>query len=153
MIFGTAFFAILAAATASAVHAAAITTLASEAQMMHFLNTTDAELKFIGKPIDVTSGMAAGKNSLARRDGLPNTMVIYCTAHVDQICGGTCTVYNGGPTCINAPGTACLMATNNVGFCDKGACGGSCNQFASCGDRLDNGFCSTPGTSSIVVSA
>lgn len=80
-------------------------------------------------------------------------MVTYCSSRTQNVCGGACTVYNGGATCLAAPGTKCLAATNNVGFCDRGGCGGSCNQLSSCGTRLDNGFCFTPGTASIIVSS
>ncbi|KAH9913761.1 uncharacterized protein B0H18DRAFT_960153 [Fomitopsis serialis] len=68
-----------------------------------------------------------------------------------NVCGGSCTVYNGSAKCLNAPDTQCLAATNNVGFCDKGGCGGSCNQLSTCGTHLDNGYCYTPGTKSINV--
>ncbi|CAA7263905.1 unnamed protein product [Cyclocybe aegerita] len=77
--------------------------------------------------------------------------VTYCSQRVFNVCGGACTVYNGGATCLNAPNTNCLAATNNVGFCDRAGCGGSCNQLSTCGTRLDGGFCYTPGTRSILV--
>ncbi|KAJ3826849.1 hypothetical protein F5880DRAFT_1541559 [Lentinula raphanica] len=78
-------------------------------------------------------------------------MVVYCNTKTVNVCGGSCTVYNGGAKCLNAPGTNCLSATNNVGFCDRGGCGGSCNQFSTCGTRMDDNFCYTPGTNSINV--
>ncbi|KAI0739157.1 hypothetical protein C8Q80DRAFT_1222341 [Daedaleopsis nitida] len=108
--------------------------------MMHWLATTNAELTFIGKPI----------NPLAARSA-QTTIVTYCSQRIDNVCGGACTVYNGNHACLNAPNTNCLSATTNVGFCDRGGCGGSCNQFSTCGTRLDNGFCFTPGTASILV--
>ena len=117
------------------------TYLVSHDEMMHWIKTTDADLTFIGEPI----------NPLAPRSA-QNTMVTYCNTRIDNICGGSCSVYNGGATCIAAPGTSCLAATNNVGFCDRGGCGHSCNQLSTCGTRLDNGFCYTPGTQSILVS-
>ncbi|KAF9552084.1 hypothetical protein CPC08DRAFT_647383 [Agrocybe pediades] len=123
-----------------------VTNLASEAELMHFITTTDAELTFIGEPINFAANGAQRRNAL-------NTMVVYCNKRIDNVCGGACTVYNGGPTCLNAPNTQCLSATSNVGFCDRGSCGGSCNQFSTCGVRLDNNFCSTPGTASILVGA
>ena len=93
-------------------------------------------------------------NPLASRDmAKRDTMVTYCTKRVDNVCGGSCSVYNGGPTCIDASGTSCLAATSNVAFCDKGNCGGSCNQLSTCGTSLAGGFCDTPGTKSIVVGA
>ncbi|PIL23598.1 hypothetical protein GSI_14911 [Ganoderma sinense ZZ0214-1] len=82
-----------------------------------------------------------------------NTMVTYCNKRVNNVCGGSCTVYNGGAACLDAPGTNCFVATNNVGFCDRAGCGHSCHQLSTCGTRLDNGFCFTPGTQSILVSS
>ncbi|KAF9552085.1 hypothetical protein CPC08DRAFT_745012 [Agrocybe pediades] len=140
MIFGTTFFAMVAAAVAATgASAVAVANIASEAEIMHFIATTDAKLTFIGNPIQ-------------RRNAL-DTTVVYCSSRVDNVCGGACTVYSGGPTCLNAPDTQCLSATSNVGFCDRGGCGGSCNEFASCGTRLSNNFCFTPGTASILVGA
>ncbi|KAJ4470626.1 hypothetical protein C8J55DRAFT_537639 [Lentinula edodes] len=98
---------------------------------------TEANLTFIGEPITKRT--------------TEDTMVVYCSVRTQDVCGGACTVYNGGATCLNAPNTNCLSATNNVGFCDRGGCGGSCNQLSTCGVRLDDGFCYTPGTSSINV--
>ncbi|KAI0628553.1 hypothetical protein C8Q77DRAFT_352781 [Trametes polyzona] len=115
--------------------------LVSHDQMMHWLATTDAELTFVGEPINPLAGRAA-----------QNTIVTYCSKRTQGVCGGPCTVYNGGATCLSAPNTNCLSATHNVGFCDKGGCSGSCNQLSTCGTRLDNGFCFTPGTKSIIVS-
>ena len=108
--------------------------------MAHWLANTDAELTFLGEPI----------NPLASRSA-ENTMVTYCNKRVNNVCGGSCTVYNGGAACLDAPGTSCLAATHNVGFCDRGGCGHSCNQLSTCGTRLDNGSCFTPGTQSILV--
>lgn len=116
--------------------------LVSHEQMLHWLSNTDAKLNFVGAP----------PNPLASRDG-PTTTVTFCSSRIDSICGGTCNVYTGGPTCVDAPGTSCLAATNDVAFCDRGGCGGSCNLLSTCGSPLDNGFCSTPGTASIVVQA
>ncbi|RPD58870.1 hypothetical protein L227DRAFT_576888 [Lentinus tigrinus ALCF2SS1-6] len=111
-------------------------------EFLKWLDTTDADITYVGKPINGSVPRAAA-----------DIMVTYCTKRTQNVCGGTCTVYNGGSTCISAPGTACFSATGNVGFCDHGGCSGSCNQLSSCGTRLDNGFCSTPGTSSIIVQA
>ena len=109
--------------------------------MMHWIANTDAELTFIGKPL----------NPLAPRSA-QDTTVTYCSTRIFNVCGGACTVYTGGATCLNAPNTNCLAATNNVGFCDRAGCGHSCNQLSTCGTRLDNNFCFTPGTASIAVS-
>ena len=59
--------------------------------------------------------------------------------------------YTGGPVCLAAPGTSCLGATTNVGYCTTAGCVGTCNELASCGIQMDNGFCATPGTVSILV--
>ncbi|KAJ7576164.1 hypothetical protein C8J56DRAFT_1016975 [Mycena floridula] len=115
--------------------------LITDAQFREWLASKDpADITWIGEPI----------NPLTRRSA-QNTVVTFCSNRIDNLCGGPCTVYNGGATCLNAPDTNCLSATNNVGFCDRGGCGGSCNQFSSCGTRLDNNFCFTPGTQSILV--
>jgi hypothetical protein len=112
-------------------------------QFVDWLDNTDAEVTFHGKPL-------GDLHDLSKRNAL-TTMVTYCTRRTDSICGGSCSVYNGGPTCIDAPGTNCLTANTNVGFCDHGGCGGSCNQFSTCGTHLDDNFCYTPGTNSILV--
>ncbi|KAI0716405.1 hypothetical protein C8Q76DRAFT_724119 [Earliella scabrosa] len=117
------------------------TYLMSHEAMMHWIATTDAELTFIGEPI----------NPLVPRSAQA-TMVTYCSRRTVNVCGGACTVYNGGARCLDAPGTNCLAATNNVGFCDRAGCTGSCNQLSTCGTRMDNGYCYTPGTRSINVS-
>ena len=124
-------------------HFASQVNLITIEQYKHWLENTDAVVTFHGKPLGDLS-------SLSKRNAL-NTVVTYCTQRIDDICGGTCQTYNGGATCINSPGTSCLIATNNVGFCDRGGCGGSCNQFSSCGTKLQDGFCFTPGTASILV--
>ncbi|KAF9465465.1 hypothetical protein BDZ94DRAFT_1307074 [Collybia nuda] len=113
--------------------------LVSEGEMKNWLANTDANITFVGEPISKI-GSRAGQ-----------TMVVFCNKRINDICGGTCTMQTTGPTCIEASGTACLMATSNVGFCDKGGCGGSCNQLSTCGTSLSGGFCFTPGTSSILV--
>ncbi|KAJ7303023.1 hypothetical protein DFH08DRAFT_977400 [Mycena albidolilacea] len=109
------------------------------AEMKHWLATTDANLTFIG---DVS---ALGVSPFV-------TTVTYCSTRTANLCSGPCTVYTGGATCLNAPNTNCLSATSNVAFCDQTNCKGTpCNVFDSCGTRLDNGFCYTPGTKSISV--
>ena len=105
--------------------------------LLTWLSTTDANITYTSGPVS--------------RDVGGNVMVVYCTKRTQSVCGGECTVYNGGAKCINAPGTSCLMATANVGFCDRGNCGGSCNQLSTCGTHLDDNFCFTPGTASINV--
>ena len=80
-------------------------------------------------------------------------MVTYCDKALDGVCGGACTVYNGGAKCLGAPNTNCLFATNNVVFCASRGCTGMCSLFSSCGTILQNNFCYTPGTASILVGA
>ena len=109
--------------------------------LRYWLANTEAEITSIG-------GRAI--NVLSSREEL-DTSVTYCSHRSGPICGGPCTTYNGGATCLNAPDTNCLWASNNVAFCDKSNCGGSCNQFDSCGTRLDGNYCYTPGTKSILV--
>ncbi|KAF9468673.1 hypothetical protein BDZ94DRAFT_1232229 [Collybia nuda] len=111
-------------------------------EFKEWLATTDANVTFIGDPI----------SSIAPRSA-QNTIVTYCNKRSQNVCGGACTVYNGGAKCLSAPGTQCLSATQNVAFCNRGGCGGTCNQFSSCGTRMDNNFCWTPGTQSIIVGA
>ena len=115
--------------------------MVTDAELDNWLATTDAKLTFVSD---------FDNNPLADRAAL-NTRVVYCNRRTNNVCGGDCTVYNGNSKCLNAPDTQCLSATTNVGFCDRAGCGGSCNQYSSCGTRLDNGFCYTPGTRSINV--
>ncbi|KAF8957179.1 hypothetical protein BDZ97DRAFT_1763135 [Flammula alnicola] len=145
MQFSTLFFSVFAALISASAAPTAVPAvdIISVAEFKNWLATTDAKLTFIGDPIT--------DENIDRRAPL-NTIVTYCDTRVDNVCGGTCTVYSGGATCLDAWGTNCLAATNNVAFCDQGGCGGSCNQLSSCGTPMDNGFCWTPGTNSIVVS-
>ncbi|EIM86068.1 uncharacterized protein STEHIDRAFT_131718 [Stereum hirsutum FP-91666 SS1] len=128
----------LAARAVNAGPAVVPTYLLTDEQFNHWLNTTDANITFVG----------SSREEFSKRQ---STSVTYCNKRTDDVCGGTCNVYTGGPTCIDAPGTACISATGNVGFCDRAGCGHSCNQFSSCGTKLDDGFCATPGTQSINV--
>ena len=108
--------------------------------MKHWLATTDAVVTFVGPPLSALS--------------VPdpkNTTVIYCSSVAASICGGSCMVYTGGSTCISAPSTACLSATNDVAFCTPDNCTGPCNVYNSCGTPLEDGFCYTPDTNSILV--
>ncbi|KAN0085669.1 hypothetical protein V8E55_006803 [Tylopilus felleus] len=116
------------------------TSIMSEEEMMHWIANTDAVLTFIGEPINPLSSRSAD-----------TTKVTYCSSRIGSICGGRCTVYNGGATCLNAPDTNCLAATKNVGFCSSSGCGGSCNELSTCGVHLADGFCYTPNTKSIAV--
>ncbi|KAJ3826850.1 hypothetical protein F5878DRAFT_640428 [Lentinula raphanica] len=111
--------------------------ITSKEKILEWIATTSANLTFIG-------------DAITKRD-TEDTMVVYCNTRTVNVCGGACTVYNGGATCLSAPNTNCLSATNNVGFCDHSGCGGSCNQLSTCGVHLDDGFCYTPGTKSINV--
>ena len=115
-------------------------------QFKHWLANTDSEVTFIGKPLGDLS-------NLSKRNAL-TTMVTYCTKEAENLCGGSCTVYNGGATCIEiaAPGASCLLATNDVGICTLPGCATlSCTQYSECLMRINNGYCSAPGTRSILV--
>ncbi|KAF9471676.1 hypothetical protein BDN70DRAFT_819700, partial [Pholiota conissans] len=115
-------------------------------QFKNWLATQDpANITFVGKPLGDLS-------DLSKRDST-DTIVTFCPIKAGNICTGACTVSHGSDLCISAPGTNCLFATADVAFCDGGNCDGSCNSFSSCGTVLDNGFCDTPGTSSIAVAA
>lgn len=89
-------------------------TVLTQDEMINWLKTTDATLTFIGNPIP---GVNAPEG-LVSREAL-DTTVTYCNKRVNSVCGGDCTVYTGGPTCLNAPDTTCLAATHDVGFCDR----------------------------------
>lgn len=117
------------------------TYIMSNDEMTYWLATTDAKLTFIGESINPLSSRSA-----------QTTTVTYCSARIDDVCGGACTVYTGGATCLNARNTNCLAATNNVGFCDQSGCVGSCNELSTCGTKLSDNYCYTPGTNSIAVS-
>ncbi|KAK0494316.1 hypothetical protein EDD18DRAFT_1333282, partial [Armillaria luteobubalina] len=113
----------------------------TDAEFDHWLATTDAKITYHGN---------ATSNPLAPRDA-SITRVTYCSSIIGNACGGACTVYYGGATCLNAPNTVCLAATNNVGFCSSAGCVGSCTLLTSCEYYLDGGFCYTPDTKSIIV--
>ena len=114
----------------------------SDAEMAHWLANTDAELTFIGQP----------PNPLARRKE-QSTTVTYCNKRVGPICGGTCTVYTGGPTCLATNNVQCLTATRDIGFCDEAECNGDCEALSECGTPLGSGFCFAPQTLSILISS
>ncbi|KAI0372668.1 hypothetical protein BV20DRAFT_38073 [Pilatotrama ljubarskyi] len=118
----------------------------SEAQLARWLATTDANLTFIGPRPDFTPlGRRSAQNN--------NTIVVYCSKRTkNDTCGGTCTVYNGGPQCVDIPLSQCMMATQDIGFCDKKACKGLCDDLFACGTILKDGFCFTFDTKSILVS-
>ncbi|KAI5830641.1 hypothetical protein K523DRAFT_351460 [Schizophyllum commune Tattone D] len=120
--------------------------IVSEAELMHWLKTTDAELTFVGEPIP---GINAPEGLASR--AAETTKVIYCSTRSLNVCGGRCTVYNGGPACLNAPNTNCLSATHNVAFCGAKGCNYPCTEYAHCESPMDNGFCFTPYTNAILV--
>ena len=115
--------------------------IVSPQQMIHWIANTDAELTFVGKP----------PNSLALRSP-QDTVVVYCSTRNGNTCSPPCTVYNGGPICLAAPNTNCLSATNDIGFCNQPGCTGNCTFLTGCILQLDDGFCWTPNTESILVS-
>ncbi|KAF8546821.1 hypothetical protein OG21DRAFT_1517856 [Imleria badia] len=115
------------------------TSISSDEEMAYWIAHTDAQLTFIGDSI----------NPLSSRSD--KTTVTYCNKRIGDVCGGRCTVYTGGATCLNAPDTNCLAATKNVWFCSRSGCGGACNELSTCGVHLGNGYCYTPDTNSIAV--
>ncbi|THV04575.1 hypothetical protein K435DRAFT_903181 [Dendrothele bispora CBS 962.96] len=110
----------------------------SRAEHTNWLATTDTEMTYIGK-------------TLAERTPL-DTTVTYCSDAQGPVCGGACTTYVGGPKCLAAPNTNCVRADRNVAFCANDGCS-DCNFFNDCGTRMDNNFCFTPHTKSILVEA
>ena len=115
----------------------------SHEEMMHWLATTDANVTYVGEPF----------NPLITPPTPDFTVVTYCDRRIDNVCGGFCRMYRGGATCLNAVGTQCISATNNVGHCSNDRCSGTCNQLVTCRTPLANGFCFTPNTRSILVAA
>ncbi|KAI5895092.1 uncharacterized protein SCHCODRAFT_01121410 [Schizophyllum commune H4-8] len=120
--------------------------------LLHWLETTDAELSFIG---DSISGLKAPADILPRV-AQATGFVTYCNVRTtDNKCGGTCTVYAGGPACVSAPHTACYHVSSNfqntVSACGGPGCTGGCSGYSQCATRLSDGFCYAPGTQSILV--
>ncbi|KAG9223771.1 hypothetical protein CCMSSC00406_0004888 [Pleurotus cornucopiae] len=72
--------------------------VANEAEFDNWLRTTDANLTFIGSARQAP----VGRN-------VPATRVVYCNRR--SVCGGECTVYEGGSACLNALHISCLSAT------------------------------------------
>ncbi|TFK84436.1 hypothetical protein K466DRAFT_602012, partial [Polyporus arcularius HHB13444] len=81
------------AATVSQVAAspAPVASVISTDEFLKWLDTTDAEITYIGKPINGSVPRAA-----------QNVMVTYCSSRTQNVCGGTCTVYNGPAACLAA---------------------------------------------------
>ncbi|KAI0655658.1 hypothetical protein C8Q70DRAFT_407885 [Cubamyces menziesii] len=114
---------------------------ASRAELLQWLSTIDPSLvTYTGNPINPDPSEPAA-----------DTTVVYCANKSGSNCQPPCTVHNGGPGCIYAPGTNCLSATSDVSFCSTSDCTKFCNTYDDCGDRLDDGYCYTPGTNSIFV--
>ncbi|KAH9887001.1 hypothetical protein C8Q73DRAFT_268492 [Cubamyces lactineus] len=91
-------------------------------------------------------------------DSADDMTVVYCSTVDGQECNPPCTLYNGGgPTCLAAPSTKCLLATFDVGFCSTPDCSNSvpgiCTNFTGyCATHtIDDGYCYTPDTNSIIV--
>ncbi|KAI0644259.1 hypothetical protein C8Q79DRAFT_137735 [Trametes meyenii] len=112
-----------------------------------WLRTTNAKLTFINPPPSVLDH----NHSATPRSAL-NTIIVYCSKRVGDVCGGECTVYNGSATCLFTPHTQCILASKDIGFCDRKDCDGNCRTFSGCGTFLRDGFCLALGTKSIVVS-
>ncbi|KJA22408.1 hypothetical protein HYPSUDRAFT_77410 [Hypholoma sublateritium FD-334 SS-4] len=120
----------------------------SLAEMKAWVDAQDpANITLVGDPF------AALNNPLSQRADLETATVTFCSTLSGSVCTVPCTTITSGPACLNAPDTNCLFATAQVSFCDHGGCGGSCNEFDSCGRVLQDGFCATPGTNSIAIPA
>ncbi|KAL1687757.1 hypothetical protein GGG16DRAFT_127702 [Schizophyllum commune] len=122
--------------------------IGSEAALLHWLKTTDANLTFIGDPIP---GITAPEGLTPRN--AQATRVVFCSVRNGNSCGGACSVYTGDGVCLLAPDTNCLSATGEVTFCAPNGCSCPCNLYSHCGTRMDNGFCWTPGTNAIYMGA
>ncbi|KAI0644276.1 hypothetical protein C8Q79DRAFT_1012067 [Trametes meyenii] len=120
----------------------------TDAEFDDWLATTDANLTFIGD-----TEFRTLVNSEVDRRATTKTRVTMCDKQVGSVCGGTCTIYKGGPACVGAQGVACIAATANVGFCTLSGCNGNCSNLNTCAVPLGDGFCGTPGAASIVVPA
>ncbi|KAF5372806.1 hypothetical protein D9757_011090 [Collybiopsis confluens] len=110
---------------------------------MQFLTLATA---FLSATMTVT--VMASHTPLSKRD----TTVTFCDKDEQGLCGGNCKTVTSGPACVPASNTACLKASANVAFCANGDCT-DCNNFSSCGTKLADGFCATPATKSILISA
>ena len=61
----------------------------SEDDFKDWLANTDADITYVGEPIDNTRRSADPDTSLTKR---ANVMVTYCTKRTQNVCGGTCNV-------------------------------------------------------------
>ncbi|KAF6754990.1 hypothetical protein DFP72DRAFT_1169948 [Ephemerocybe angulata] len=120
--------------------------LTNDAQIDHWLANTDAKITYIGDE-DASVNPLKG----IEKRGALNTRVVYCSQRFGNTCGGNCSVYNGNSVCLAAPDTVCLQASTQVAFCSQPNCLAPCTQLSNCIQRLDNGFCYTPDTKSIIV--
>ncbi|KAJ3515814.1 hypothetical protein NLJ89_g1534 [Agrocybe chaxingu] len=62
----------------------------TDTEFDYWLATTDAKITYYGN---------TAPNPLAPRGAL-DTRVTYCSSRIHNVCGGACTVYNGGATCL-----------------------------------------------------
>ncbi|KAH6893641.1 hypothetical protein BKA70DRAFT_1118967 [Coprinopsis sp. MPI-PUGE-AT-0042] len=112
--------------------------LATPQGLSAWLKTTNATVDFIGSDFSTPLGPQ-------------EIRLIYCTQRIGSTCGGKCIAYQGpGAQCLLPAfrSSSCLAATMNVLMCYKGDCS-DCNRYANCGEKLADGFCSTPNTHSI----
>ncbi|TEB27764.1 hypothetical protein FA13DRAFT_1765274 [Coprinellus micaceus] len=115
----------------------------TDAQLDHWLATTDAELTFVDGADKIPSTL--------KDQAILATRVVYCSQRFGRTCGGKCTVYNGNAACLPAADTACLQATTNLAFCSRPDCANPCTELSACIEWLNDGFCYTPETRSIIV--
>ncbi|KAJ6567342.1 hypothetical protein DFH09DRAFT_457567, partial [Mycena vulgaris] len=95
-----------------------------------------------------SDGVVKDSHSLASR----STDITYCTDLTSSGCAlNSCKSYSGPPTCLNTPGTSCLIASSNIMYCTGANCAGTCQPFIPCKFPIARGFCFTPLTASILV--
>jgi len=138
------------AALSSVTHAASgavdtsISIAASHEEIFNWISTTDANLTFVGKSLTEVTPL--------------DTIIISCTDFIfRRYCGGQCIVHIRMETaaCIPLTSTAaCLRATPDllVASCTSRNCA-DCIPLATCGVRLEEGYCFAPNTHSIRIGA
>ncbi len=131
--------------------------IVSLVEMKAWVDAQDpSSITLLGDPFAalLRSPLRVAPRAEARLQSLPNevTVTFYSTLTNVSTCLAPCTtITTGGAACINAPNTSCLFATSDLAFYGGVACEGICNGLATCGVRLEGGFCATPGTQSISV--
>ncbi|TFK92467.1 hypothetical protein K466DRAFT_595221 [Polyporus arcularius HHB13444] len=127
-------------ATPSSVPADTSGGIISKDEFMHWLDTTDANITYVG---------VTDRSALSAAD----TMVRECSPGVNGPCSGGCSVYNlrgeGGcrPTVLRE--VECLSATMDILFCQDRGCSTDCTRLSECRPILGPNTCYAYGTKSI----